>query len=90
MINNIDEKDQKQTPVMIYRAVLSSYERFICLLLEQFKGVLPLWISPVIVIGNKEIEENSVSFRKLGSKVQNSMNLDEFVKMIKMEDNGLE
>ena len=43
-----------------------------------------------IVIGNKEIEEISVSFRKLGSKVQNSMNLDEFVKMIKMEENGLE
>ena len=43
----IDEKGEKQTPVMVHRAVLGSYERFIVLLLEQFKGVLPIWLSPV-------------------------------------------
>ncbi len=45
----IDELGQKQNPVMVHRAVLGSYERFIALLLEQFKGVLPLWLSPVQV-----------------------------------------
>ena len=45
----IDEKGEKQTPVMVHRAVLGSYERFIVLLLEQFKGVLPIWLSPVQV-----------------------------------------
>ena len=45
----IDEKGEKQTPVMVHRAVLGSYERFIVLLLEQLKGVLPVWISPVQV-----------------------------------------
>ena len=34
---------------MVHRAVLGSYERFIMLLLEQFKGVLPIWLSPVQV-----------------------------------------
>ena len=34
---------------MVHRAILGSYERFIALLLEQFKGVLPLWLSPVQV-----------------------------------------
>ena len=43
----IDENGEKQTPVMVHRAVLGSYERFIVLLLEQFKGVLPIWLSPV-------------------------------------------
>ena len=45
----IDEFGKKQHPVMVHRAVLGSYERFIALLLEQFKGVLPIWLSPVQV-----------------------------------------
>lgn len=45
----IDENGEKQTPVMVHRAVLGSYERFIVLLLEQFMGVLPIWLSPVQV-----------------------------------------
>lgn len=45
----IDEHGEKQTPVMVHRAVLGSYERFLVLLLEQFKGVLPIWLSPVQV-----------------------------------------
>ena len=45
----IDEKGERQTPVMVHRAILGSYERFIVLLLEQFKGVLPIWLSPVQV-----------------------------------------
>ncbi len=45
----IDEEGNKKTPVMVHRAVLGSYERFLVLLLEQFKGVLPIWLSPVQV-----------------------------------------
>ena len=45
----IDENGNKETPVMVHRAVLGSYERFIVLLLEQLKGVLPIWLSPVQV-----------------------------------------
>ena len=137
----IDENGEKQVPVMIHRAILGSYERFLVLLLEQFKGVLPIWLSPVqvniipvnnnahsaycrnlmvklleedirvqlddscetlnkkikvsndmknpytIVIGNKEIENNSVCLRKLGSKEQNNMKIDEFIQMIKKQLN---
>ena len=48
-LNYIDENGEKQHPVMVHRAVLGSYERFIVLLLEQFKGVLPVWLSPIQV-----------------------------------------
>ena len=48
-LSYIDENGEKQTPVMVHRAVLGSYERFLVLLLEQFKGVLPVWLSPVQV-----------------------------------------
>ena len=48
-LSYIDENGEKVPPVMVHRAVLGSYERFIVLLLEQFKGVLPIWLSPVQV-----------------------------------------
>ena len=48
-LSYIDENGEKQSPVMVHRAVLGSYERFLVLLLEQFKGVLPIWLSPVQV-----------------------------------------
>ena len=48
-LSYIDENGEKQVPVMVHRAVLGSYERFLVLLLEQFKGVLSIWLSPVQV-----------------------------------------
>lgn len=57
----IDERGEKQIPVMVHRAILGSYERFLVLLLEQFKGVLPIWLSPVqvniIPVNNKYHDE---------------------------------
>jgi threonyl-tRNA synthetase len=45
----IDEKGEKQTPVMIHRAILGSFERFIMLLIEHYAGAFPLWLAPVQV-----------------------------------------
>lgn len=43
----IDENSEKQTPVMIHRAIFGSLERFTGVLIENFAGHLPLWLSPV-------------------------------------------
>ena len=43
----IDENDVRQTPVMIHRAIYGSLERFIGILIEQYAGQMPLWLSPV-------------------------------------------
>jgi threonyl-tRNA synthetase len=43
----IAEDNSKQTPVMLHRAILGSIERFIGILIEQYAGALPLWLSPV-------------------------------------------
>ncbi|MCS7152478.1 MAG: threonine--tRNA ligase [Bacteroidia bacterium] len=40
---------QPSTPVMIHRAILGSFERFIGVLLEHTAGELPLWLSPIQV-----------------------------------------
>ncbi|MDD3773783.1 MAG: threonine--tRNA ligase, partial [Patescibacteria group bacterium] len=46
-ISYIDENSQKQRPVMIHRAIFGSIERFIGVLLEQYEGNLPVWLSPI-------------------------------------------
>jgi threonyl-tRNA synthetase len=43
----IDASGEKQTPVMIHRAMLGSLERFTGILLESTAGHLPLWLAPV-------------------------------------------
>lgn len=43
----INEDSTRQTPVMLHRAILGSLERFIGILIEQYAGLFPLWLSPV-------------------------------------------
>ncbi|MBK7114527.1 MAG: threonine--tRNA ligase [Proteobacteria bacterium] len=43
----IDEHSQKQTPVMLHRAIFGSLERFFAILLEHHAGRLPSWLAPV-------------------------------------------
>lgn len=45
----INEKGEKETPIVIHRAILGSLDRFIAFLLEETKGSLPLWLSPTQV-----------------------------------------
>ena len=138
-LSYIDENGEKQHPVMVHRAVLGSYERFLVLLLEQFKGVLPIWLSPVqvnivpvnikyhdsycqkikqllmdedirveyddrdekigkkirqsnimknpytLIIGDKERDNNLVSYRKYASEDTVSMRVEDFIDFIKAE-----
>ncbi|HRY31117.1 MAG TPA: threonine--tRNA ligase [Candidatus Paceibacterota bacterium] len=44
-----DKDGQKKPPVMIHRAILGSYERFLAILIEHFAGNFPFWIAPVQV-----------------------------------------
>lgn len=48
-LNYVDEKGNKNHPIIIHRAIIGSYERFIAFLLEQNEGKFPLWLSPVQV-----------------------------------------
>ncbi len=138
-LSYINENGEKVPPVMVHRAVLGSYERFLVLLLEQTKGVLPLWLSPVqvniipvnmnyhndyckklkeklleedirveyddseesmnkkirqsnimknpytIIIGDKERDNNLISYRKYGNEETISINIEEFINKIKEE-----
>lgn len=132
----IDENGEKQTPVVIHRAILGSIDRFMAFLLEETKGVLPLWVAPVqvnvlpvsneyhldyaksivdslksdgirvelddreeklgyklresvikkipvtVIIGQKEVDAKTVSYRLYGSEDTTTVTLDEFKKFL--------
>jgi len=42
-----DQNGEKQTPIMIHRAIAGSLERFMSVIIEHFAGEFPFWLSPV-------------------------------------------
>ncbi len=57
----VAEDGSRQVPVMLHRAILGSFERFIGMLIEQYEGKFPAWLSPVqAVIMN--ITDNQADF----------------------------
>jgi threonyl-tRNA synthetase len=134
----IGEDNNKHVPVMLHRAILGSLERFLGILIENYEGKFPLWLSPVqvaiatitsnsdesantlleklrsnglrsiidlrnekinykirehsinkvpyiLVLGDREVEENTVTIRRLGSKEQKTLNVNDCIDLIKNE-----
>lgn len=48
-ISYIGPDNSKHTPVMIHRAILGSFERFLGILIEHYNGEFPIWLAPVQV-----------------------------------------
>lgn len=46
----IDENGERKTPVMLHRATLGSFERFIGILIEHYEGAMPTWLAPTQAI----------------------------------------
>lgn len=42
----VDEDGSRKTPVMLHRAILGSFERFLGILIEHYAGAMPLWLAP--------------------------------------------
>ncbi len=69
----INDMGEKKIPVMLHRAILGSFERFIGILLENTTGRLPLWLAPTQVViasittnMDKYITEVDRSFKNVG------------------------
>lgn len=131
----IGEDGKEHRPVVIHRGVVSTMERFVAFLIEEYKGAFPTWLAPVqvqiipvsdahleyakqvqaalqrekvrveidsrdeklgykireaqiqkipfmLVVGDKEVESNTVNIRKYGEKQSESKPIDEFVSEI--------
>ncbi|WP_026879635.1 threonine--tRNA ligase [Ignatzschineria larvae DSM 13226] len=56
----VDEDNTRKRPVMLHRAILGSFERFIGILIEHHAGSMPLWLAPeqvtILTITSQQIE----------------------------------
>ncbi len=70
--NFVGEDGERHRPVMMHRAILGSFERFIGILIEEFDGNFPLWLSPIQVvimnISDKHAKNTKEIAKKLKSK----------------------
>ena len=69
----IDSKGEKQTPVVIHRAIFGTFDRFTAFLIEETKGIFPLWLSPIQVCIIPVNNEYHLEYSKMiEEKLQNS------------------
>ena len=61
----VDKDGSKKVPVMLHRALFGSLERFIGILIENYAGKLPFWLSPAQVVVCTIAEENNEYVKKL-------------------------
>ncbi len=65
----IDKDGISKTPVVLHRAILGSLDRFMAYILEETKGILPLWLSPVqvniIPVNNEFHLEYALEIKKI-------------------------
>ena len=79
----VTENNDRARPVMLHRAILGSLERFIGILIEQFGGALPPWLSPVQAmvipvapVFNDYAESVAASLSKAGFRVKADIDTD--------------
>ena len=61
----VDKDGTKKVPVMLHRALFGSLERFIGILIENYAGKLPFWLSPAQAVVCPIAEENNEYVKKL-------------------------
>jgi threonyl-tRNA synthetase len=76
----IGEDGQKHRPVMLHRAILGSFERFIGIMIENYAGAFPLWLAPtqaviatIVSEADGYAEEVAARFRQAGLRVETDL-----------------
>ncbi|MBU1345876.1 MAG: threonine--tRNA ligase [Alphaproteobacteria bacterium] len=74
------EDGQKHRPVMLHRAILGSFERFIGIMIENYAGAFPLWLAPVQAVvatitsdADAYAEEVAAKFKAAGLRVETDL-----------------
>ena len=68
-ISYVGEDGARHRPVMLHRAVLGSFERFIGILLENHAGELPLWLAPTQAVLLNITDSQADYIEKLGAEL---------------------
>ena len=66
----VNEHGERETPVLLHRAILGSFERFIGILIEHYAGALPLWLSPLQAVVMNITDNQAAYCRELAEKLE--------------------
>ena len=67
----VAEDNSRKTPVMLHRAALGSFERFIGVLIEHYAGALPVWLAPVQAVVMNITDKQAKYCRKVEESLKN-------------------
>lgn len=71
-ISYVNEKGEKESPFVVHRALVGSFERFFAFLIEYYKGTFPVWFAPtqvkILPITDRNIKYSRKIYEKLVSK----------------------
>jgi threonyl-tRNA synthetase len=66
----VNEEGERETPVMLHRAILGSFERFIGILIENYAGALPAWLSPLQAVVMNITDKQADFCKKVAAKLE--------------------
>jgi len=68
----VDIDNEKRNPVMLHRAILGSFERFIGILIEQYEAKFPIWLAPIQIILLSITDRNIEKCLKFNELINNN------------------
>ncbi len=68
----VDIDNEKRNPVMLHRAILGSFERFIGILIEQYEAKFPIWLAPYQIILLSITDRNIEKCLKFNALINNN------------------
>ncbi len=67
----VTDDQQRKEPVMLHRAILGSFERFIGILIEHYEGIFPTWLAPVQVVVMNITDRQEQTCREIAGILNN-------------------
>ncbi|MGS2722690.1 threonine--tRNA ligase [Porticoccus sp. GXU_MW_L64] len=67
----VAEDDSRQVPVMLHRAILGSFERFVGILIEHYEGAFPTWLAPEQAVVMNITDSQGEYVKKVTDSLQN-------------------
>jgi len=68
----VNENNERETPIMLHRAILGSFERFLGMLIEHYAGWMPVWLAPQQVVVMNITDKQSEACQNVVAELQNA------------------
>lgn len=68
----VNEQNEREVPIMLHRAILGSFERFIGILIENYAGWMPVWLAPQQVVVMNITDKQADACENVVSELKNS------------------